>query len=112
MSADVLRATAAAMRGDASKATPGRWKAWGMQALADQDGTSNVDTAVPVASTFCCDEAGHPRTFDLDHIIGLQPAVALAVADLLDAVATDLDLDSRAYTAAVLMAQTYLASAP
>jgi hypothetical protein len=85
---EAVRECAAAIRADAEKATPGRWKSWGMQALADQDGTSDVDTAVPVASTFSCDEAGRPRTYDLDHIIGMQPAVALAVADLLDLIAT------------------------
>jgi hypothetical protein len=35
-----------------ANATPGKWKLWGGQVMADQDGTSNVDTAVPVAQTY------------------------------------------------------------
>lgn len=49
------------------KVTSGRWKLWGMSVLADQDGTSNVDHAVPVANTFMLVN-GKPRTFDADLI--------------------------------------------
>lgn len=46
-------------------ATPGVWKLWGMDVLADQDGTSDVDTAVPVATTRMLID-GKPRTFDAE----------------------------------------------
>lgn len=48
-------------------ATPGVWKLWGMDVLADQDGTSDVDTAVPVATTRMLID-GKPRTFDAELI--------------------------------------------
>lgn len=47
------------------KATPGSWKEWGMQVMADQDGTSNVETAVPVANvTYVTEDGPQLRTFN------------------------------------------------
>jgi hypothetical protein len=51
-----------------AKSTKGDWKTWGMNVMADVDGTSNVDTAKPVCKTFSLDEHGHPRTFDANFI--------------------------------------------
>lgn len=82
MSADLLRRAAASMRERANSATPGVWKLWGMSVYADQDGTSDLDTAVHIADT--THEAGL-RTFNAAHIASWHPAVALAVADWLDA---------------------------
>jgi hypothetical protein len=61
----------------ARAATPGRWKLWAMSVMTDQDGTSNVDTAVAVAQTGLL-VAGHPRTFDAAHIARWYPARVLA----------------------------------
>ena len=87
MSAEKLREAAAEMRRIAENATPGRWKLWGMQVMADQDGTSNVKTAAPVANTFHRDEDGKPRTWDADQIAGMDPTVTLALAELLSMIA-------------------------
>lgn len=85
MSAARLREAANLMRERAQAATPGRWGVFGMTVLASTDGTSNVDTAVEVAQALTVDDAGRPRTWDADHIRSWHPAVALAVADWLDA---------------------------
>jgi hypothetical protein len=88
---ETLQAAARLMRERAEIATPGRWKSWGMEVRADTDGTSNLDTSLPVASTYSMNAEGRPRTYDADHIIGMQPAVALAVADWLENVAAWID---------------------
>ena len=62
-------------------ATGGVWKLWGMDVLADQDGTSNVDTAVPVAHTSYRDENGKPRTWDADLICEMHAALPDLIAD-------------------------------
>lgn len=75
------------------KATPGQWKLWGMVVMADQDGTANYDTAVPVAQTYYRDENGKPRTWDALLICEMQralPALVAAVRGVLD-VKADLD---------------------
>lgn len=66
----------------AAKATPGPWKLWSMQVLADLDGTGNVDTAVPVADTFYRDDHWLPRTFDADFIASARTDFPRAVAAL------------------------------
>lgn len=68
------------------KATPGAWKLWGMTVMADQDGTSDYETAVPVAQTWFRDEHDKPRTWDASLIAeshNLLPALldALAAAE-------------------------------
>lgn len=65
--ADVDRRAREAMA-RAAQATPGQWKLRLMDVYADQDGTSNVDTAVRVASTYYCDKNGRPRTNDATFI--------------------------------------------
>lgn len=79
------------LREAASQATPGRWKLWGMSVMADQDGTSNVDTAVHVASTHYRDENGKPRTWDADWIFLTQPGEVLALLDRLEAAEAERD---------------------
>jgi hypothetical protein len=60
----------------ARAATQGAWKLWGMEVFADQDGTSNVQTAVPVAMGRW--GGAHPRTFNSSHIARHDPARVLA----------------------------------
>jgi hypothetical protein len=86
VSAALLREAASLIQQRAERATPGVWKLWAMSVLSSQDGTSNLDTAIPVADTEC-DVGGHPRTFNAEHIASWHPAVALAVAELSLAVA-------------------------
>lgn len=84
MSGDRLRKAATELRHYAENATPGVWKLWGMTVMADQGGTSNVDTAVDVARTSCRDEHGKPRTWDAEVIRLMQPRTALVLADFLE----------------------------
>ena len=59
----------------ARAATQGAWKLWGMDVLADRDGTSNVNTAQMVAYTR--HESGL-LTFNAQHIATWDPARVLA----------------------------------
>lgn len=72
----------AEIAGRADAATPGVWKLWGMSVMADQDGTSNVDTAVDVARTLYRDDAGKPRTWDAEFIAHARQDVPRLVAAL------------------------------
>lgn len=72
------------LRAVAEAATPGVWKLWGMTVMADQDGTSNVDTAVGVAHTLYRDENDKPRTFDAEHIAAFDPPTVLALLGEVD----------------------------
>lgn len=92
MSAEVLRQAADELDRLYANGTQGAWKLWGMQVLADQDGTSNVDTAVPVASTFCRNEDGKPRTWDATLIAALHNATP-ALAEWLRAQAATWESD-------------------
>ncbi|HEY9367020.1 hypothetical protein [Streptomyces sp.] len=78
--AEELTAAADRLNELVAKATPGRWKLWGMEVLADIDGTSNVDTALPVART--SHEAGL-RTFNATYIAAMNPLVGKALAEWL-----------------------------
>lgn len=53
------------------QATQGSWKLWGMSVLADQDGTSNVETAVPVARLDAVN--GQLRTFNGSFMCRFDP---------------------------------------
>lgn len=64
----------------AREATPGRWKLWAMEVRADIDGTSNLDTSLPVAQTY--HEAGL-RTCNATHIAIWGPARVLALTKAL-----------------------------
>lgn len=69
----------------AKKATPGPWKVWGMQVMADPKGTSNVEDRIPVADTHFVDTGGFARTFDADFIANAKqdvPALCAAVREL------------------------------
>jgi hypothetical protein len=84
---DELDAMARAARERAGKATPGKWKLWGMDVYADQDGSSNVDTAKLVASTYFLDGESRPRTFDATFIAAAREDVSALAAALLEATA-------------------------
>ena len=85
MSADTLTRAAAEMRRCAEMAEPGRWKLWGMTVMADPKGTSSVDDAIKVAHTSTPSTTGLLlHTGNAQHIASWHPAVALAMADLLD----------------------------
>ena len=63
------------------EATPGPWKLWGFDVLADLDGSGDIDTAVPVAYTV------GPRTFNADLIAAYRttvPVIAREIARLRD----------------------------
>lgn len=68
----------------AAEVRPGAWKVWGMDVLADPAGTSNLDTAVPVAATRLLID-GKPRTHLCDFIATFDPPMVLALLDRLDA---------------------------
>lgn len=76
------RTDIARRRALAEAATQGRWKLWGMAVMADQDGTSNVDTALPVA---CTEDVRALRTWNAEHIAANDPAHVLAVLAAADA---------------------------
>lgn len=116
MSAETLRRAAAAMRRNANVAEPGRWKLWGMTVMADPKGTSNVDDGIEVAyakTPSTTDRLLH--TGNAKHVASWHPAVALAVADLLDYLAPLADgpwgPDST-IDRAVRIAETYLGDRP
>ena len=95
MSAELLREAAALMRERAEAAEPGRWKTWGMTVMADPEGTSNVDDAICVAGAYTPSTSERRlHTGNANHIASWHPAVALAVADLLDDAAENLDLQA------------------
>lgn len=89
MSAERLRSAASLLRDRAEAATPGPWKTWAMDVLADPTGDSNLDTAIPVARGTIPD-GQKPRTHNTDFIAMMSPPVALALADWLDATTTYL----------------------
>lgn len=62
---------------DARKATPGHWKLWAMQVLADTGGNNEYSEATPVADTHSVDQPGL-RTFNANHIARWDPVRVLA----------------------------------
>lgn len=81
MSSDTLRRAAALMRERAEAATPGPWE-------AQQDGSGGWWIEAPYTATIAELDIDYsvPQA-DAEHIAGMHPAVALAVADWLDTVA-------------------------
>lgn len=91
MSSEILRRAATLMRERAVDATPGPWKAWQQHG---RDYTDEGWSQVGVKSQTRDVALTYPTGFDHDcheddaaHIASWHPAVALAVADWLDAVA-------------------------
>lgn len=104
MSAETLRRAAALMRGRAEAAAAGPWRA-----IPARDGLPAIVAAAAVLADV--DES----TADAEHIASWHPAVALAVADLLDYLAPLADgpwgPDST-IDRAVRIAETYLGGHP
>jgi len=71
------RLSAIAARAEA--ATPGPWKLWAMEVLADPVGDSNLDDGLLVAHTFR-PEGGPPRTFNAEFIAHARADVPALVA--------------------------------
>ncbi len=57
-----------------AKSTPGAWKTWALDVMADQAGDSDVSKAVFVA------RGAGPRTFDIDLICAMQQALPSLIA--------------------------------
>lgn len=66
---------AALLRALDEKATPRPWKSWAMDSMWDKAGDSNMDHAVLVARFFTRDDAGKPRTWDLELANALRNAL-------------------------------------
>jgi hypothetical protein len=93
MSADLRRA-AALMRERANRAAPGRWypsdqpeSMWDVESVSDAE-PAGIAVAAATAQTGACVQE------DAEHIASWHPAVALAVADLLDAEAARVERDN------------------
>lgn len=114
MSADLLREAAKLMRERAEGATPGPWTM--------RDGWGPTDDGLMVFARIANDAhetviapSGHPdgpdgleaKRYDAEHIAYWHPAVALAVADWLEAEAKSEAWPSP-HSAAVAVARTYL----
>ncbi len=84
MSADVLRRAATLMRERAEAATPGPWQTHGQ--WVRQKMTWDQPSEFVVSG--CADAGIQRQRADAAHIASWHPAVALAVADWLDDVAT------------------------
>ena len=99
MSAERLREAAALMRSRAEAATPGPWGYYGHSIIRPSE---LRDGEAPSYSA-----AYHKE--DAEHIASMHPAVALAVADLLERAANDHDeTPCPAIDAALAVADAYL----
>jgi hypothetical protein len=107
MSAAILREAAALMRSRAEAATPGPWE-------AAQGASGGVWVEAPNTATIAdidIDYSGHPEA-DGNHIASWHPAVALAVADWLNACALVKEVRAgSAQALALRVARAYLGSA-
>ena len=76
--------TIAELRRLHAEATPGLWKLWGGDVMADQDGTSNVDQGVFVCRPEPKMVNGHARIFNAALICEMQRALPslLAAAEM------------------------------
>jgi hypothetical protein len=64
----------------AAAATPGPWKVWAMEVLADPVGDSNLDTALPIART--TDPHRGLRTFNATFIAAARTYVPALIAEV------------------------------
>lgn len=70
----------AALEAAHAKATGGAWKMWGMDVMADRDGTSNIETAGLVAKTH--DQDRGLRTFNGDFICEAHRLIPRLLAEV------------------------------
>lgn len=98
MSGEMLRCAAALMRERAKGATPGRWVPFGTSIGAEVQGCTCHGGIEPYGHEQYCGVEGpvvHAQEPDVEHIAPLAtPAVALAVADLLEDAAENLDMQA------------------
>ena len=109
---DTIRRAAALMRGRAEGCEPRRWHWEAMGEKRYPQRVSSDGNVALIAETFI--DPAH-RPYEAEHIASWHPLVALAVADLLDAAADDLDADERCLMtqAGVLkLARAYLGEMP
>lgn len=116
MSATVLREAAAKMRERAEAATPGPW-IWNSSMdddlHADAAGWVGHDRTGDGFQEYVCSTANHPDGFgDGVHIASWHPAIALAVADWLEAEAdwAGVGAANSPDDAAIAVARVYLGS--
>jgi hypothetical protein len=112
VSAETLRRAAALMRERAEAARAGRWLADGSELFADWEDSRYIGV--------CDGSLAEGNVANAEHIASWHPAVALAVADWLDAQAADVEsfVDGEvgwvtvewraANTAALIVARAYL----
>jgi len=62
------------------EATPGQWKLWAADVLADQDGSSDREKAKLVARTFFLNDRGQHRTNDAELIATMQRSLPSLLA--------------------------------
>lgn len=65
----------------ATRATQGRWGAFGTSLLVDETGAANADTATPIGYFTTVDDHGRPQTFDLDYAVAFQPLTGHALVE-------------------------------
>lgn len=114
MSAEILRTAAALMRQRAEAATSSPWAHWHM--LDDDgclevfvpNGTMSTETVLEFKDHMDCEECVRPTAEDAEHIASWHPAVALAVADWLDALAAHVVHGNEPPLHAVAVACAYL----
>lgn len=111
MTAERLRAAATTLRERAGAATPGPWKTWAMDVLADPVGNSDLDDAIPVARGLMPD-GQKPRTHNTDFIAMMSPPVAVALADWLDAEANAVAALGGSFRPALAVADAILGTTP
>ena len=90
MSAETLRRAASLMRERAEAATPSPWHTT-TEGLTHPGWGTEVRSETATVVGDCCGYQGGANLADGEHIASWHPAVALAVADLLDAQATFME---------------------
>lgn len=90
----------------ANAATPGPWKVWAMEVLADPVGDSNLDTALPVART-TDGRYDKPRTFNADFVATADPPTVLALVAALKEAREQRDLRATQVEEALSIVQQF-----
>jgi hypothetical protein len=90
-------------------ATTGTWKLWAMEVRADIDGSSDLDTSLPVAQTY--HEAGL-LTFNAQHIAFWDPPRVLALIAALRAIIGSFSWEAQETRAIQALAEALYADRP
>jgi hypothetical protein len=106
--AEEIRAAATLMRQRATEATPGSWTGWFRPGTPGLELTATCDRYFVRVGALNVAQAGHA---DCEHIIGMHPVFALAVADWLDRFSNELYCYGPAeHEHALAIARAYLGS--